>query len=93
MPGEYAGASQAHLKVRQSGMVRKDTLKLTDGKTGPRRVFLNAPAVAILENRPRPGSTYVFPSPFNSRRPLSSALMLWYSVRSRAGIDRRRAIA
>ena len=39
-----------------------DTLKLADAKTGPRRVFLNAPARGILQRQPRSGSAYVFPS-------------------------------
>ena len=33
-----------------------DKLNLGDAKTGPRRVFLNAPARAILERQPRSGS-------------------------------------
>ena len=45
--------------------VDADTLNLTDAKTGPRRVFLNAPARAILKRQPRTGSAYVFPSPWN----------------------------
>ena len=64
-----------------------DTLNLGDSKTGPRRVFLNAPARAILERQPRSGSVYVFPSPVDSRRPLSCNLRLWYSVRKEAGIE------
>ena len=64
-----------------------DTLNLTDAKTGPRRVFLNAPARAILERQPRTGCAYVFPSPTDPRRPLSHNLPLWYSVRKEAGIE------
>ena len=64
-----------------------DTLNLVDAKTGPRRVFLNAPARAILERQPRLGSAYVFPSPVDSRRPLSCNLRLWYSARREAGIE------
>ncbi len=64
-----------------------DTLNLVDAKTGARRVFLNAPARAILERQPRSGSAYVFPSPLDPGRPLSSELMLWYAVRKRAGIE------
>ncbi len=47
-----------------------DTFNLTDAKSGPRRVFLNAPARAILERQPRSGSAYVFPSPRDPGRPL-----------------------
>ena len=64
-----------------------DTLNLGDAKTGPRRVFLNVPARAILERQNRSGSAYVFPSPLDPGRPLSSDLPLWYSVRKRAGIE------
>ena len=64
-----------------------DTLTLVDAKTGPRRVFLNAPARAILERQPRSASEYVFPSPLVPGRPLSSNLRLWYSVRREAGIE------
>ena len=58
-----------------------DTLNLADAKTGPRQVFLNAPARAILERQPRTGNTYVFPSPSKPGRPLSGDLKLWRSVR------------
>ena len=58
-----------------------DALNLADAKSGPRRVVLNAPARAILERQPRSGSVYVFPSPLDPRRPMSSGLPLWYRVR------------
>ena len=64
-----------------------DTLNLVDAKTGPRRVFLNAPARAILKRQPRSGSAYVFPSPLDPDRPLSPNLPLWYSARKEAGIE------
>ena len=64
-----------------------DTLNLTDAKSGPRRVFLNAPVPAILERQPRSGSANVFPSPKDPLRPLYRNLSLWYSVRKEAGIE------
>ena len=64
-----------------------DTLNLADAKSGPRTVYLNAPARAILERQPRLNSPYVFPSPFDSGRPLSAGLGLWRKVRRRAGIE------
>ena len=64
-----------------------DTLNLIDAKSGPRRVFLNAPARAILERQPRAGSFWVFPSPLDPGRPLYSDLPLWNSVREDAGIE------
>ena len=64
-----------------------DTLNLIDAKTGPRRVFLNEPARAILERQPRSASAYVFPATSNPGRPLSHHLPLWRSVRVEAGIE------
>ena len=64
-----------------------DTLNLVDAKTGSRRVFLNAPARAILEQQPRSGSAYVFPSPRDPGRPLYRNLSLWYLIRKEAGIE------
>ena len=64
-----------------------DTLNLADAKTGPRRVFLNAPAHAILERQPRSGCAYVFPSPSNPGRPFSRNLPFWRSVRKEAGVE------
>ncbi len=63
------------------------TLNLVDAKAGPRRVFLNAPARAILERQPQSDSAFVFPSPFDLGRPLSHNLPLWDLVRERAGIE------
>ena len=64
-----------------------DTINLIDAKTGPRRVFLNEPARAILERQPSTGSAYVFPATSNLGRPLSHHLPLWRSVRREAGIE------
>ena len=64
-----------------------DTLNLADAKAGPRRVFLNAQARAILERQPRSGSAWIFPSPLDPERPCSPHLPLWYSVRREAGIE------
>ena len=64
-----------------------DTLNLADAKVGPRQVFLNAPARAILERQPQSGSPFVFPSSLDPGRPRSSELPLWYSARKWAGIE------
>ena len=40
--------------------VEGDTLNLADSKTGPRKVFLNAPARAVIERQPRTDSPFVF---------------------------------
>ena len=63
------------------------TLNLADAKTGPRRVLLSAPARAILERQPRSAGAYVFPSPLDPGRPMSSGLPLWYRVRKEARIE------
>ena len=64
-----------------------DMLNLADAKSGPRRVFLNAPARAILERQPRSGSAYVFPSPSKPGEPISGDLKLWRSVRKEAEVE------
>ena len=64
-----------------------DALNLADANSGPRRVFLNAPARAILERQPRTGNAYVFPSPLKPGRPLSGDLKLWRSVRKETDIE------
>ena len=67
--------------------IEGDTLKIADGKTGPRTAYLSAPARAILERQPRSGSAYVFPSPFDPGRPLWPGLPLWPKVRKETGIE------
>ena len=81
------GCRRGEILVLRWQDVDGDTLTLVDAKTGPRRVFLNAPARAILERQPRSGNAYIFPSPVDSKRPLSCDLRLWYSVRREAGIE------
>ena len=62
-------------------------LDLADGKTEPRRVFLNAQARAVLGRQPRTESPYVFPSASDPARPTDKCLRLWYEARKRAGIE------
>ena len=81
------GCRKSEIRTLRWQDVDGDTLNLADAKTGPRRVFLNAPARAILERQPRSESACVFPSPKNSERPLSRNLALWRSVRKEAGIE------
>ena len=65
-----------------------DRLKLTDSKTGPRRVFLNPQARTIIERQTRQrDSPWVFPSVRTSTRPQDDGLPLWYAVRREAGIE------
>ena len=58
--------------------VEGDTLNLADSKTGPRKVFLNTPARAVIERQPRMDSPFVFPSPRDPERAYSPNLPLWY---------------
>ena len=67
--------------------VASDALYLAGSKTGPRTVFLNTQAQAILASRPRRGSPYVFPSLDDTSRSRSNELSLWRKVRHDAGID------
>ena len=84
------GGRKSEIRTLRWRDVDADTLNLVDAKTGPRRVFLNASARAILERQPRCGSAswyLVFPSPLDPGRPLSRDLKLWSSVRKEAGIE------
>ena len=63
------------------------SLRLRDGKTGPRTVFLNAEARAIIERRIAGGTEFLFPSPKDASRPLGNALSLWHAVRKEAGLE------
>ena len=67
--------------------VAENCLRLLDSKTGPRTVFLNAEARAIIERRMAGDAGFLFPSPCNPRSPLCGGLALWYAVRKEAGIE------
>ena len=67
--------------------VTETCLRLRDSKTGPRTVFLNAEVRVIIERRMTGGTAFVFPSPKDAGRPLSSNLPLWYAIRKEAGLD------
>jgi len=67
--------------------VRDDRLELSDSKTGPRTVLLNAPARDILQRRLQQGnSPWVFPSARDPSHPRYRSLPLWYRIRREAGI-------
>ena len=74
------------LKLRWSE-VNPHTLALSDSKTGPRTVPLNAQARRIIERQPRGPSEFVFPSPRRAGRPRARDLPLWDIVRRDAGIE------
>ncbi len=70
------GCRKSKILILRWQDVDGNTINLDNAKTGPRRVFLNAPARAILERQPRSGSAYVFPAPTDPERPLSRDLPL-----------------
>ena len=74
------------VRLRRDEVVANQ-LRLRDGKTGPRTVFLNAEARTILERRLKGNSEYLFPSPKDISRPLSDKLNLWHSIRREADLD------
>ena len=62
-------------------------LRLHDSKTGPRTVFLNGEAQAIIERRMTGGTEFLFPSPKGGNRPIHDNLPIWYRLRKEAGLD------
>ncbi len=67
--------------------VSGDCLHLADSKTGPRTVFLNEEARAIIDRRMSGNSAFLFPSPRDPERPLCGELALWHTIRKEAGIE------
>ena len=67
--------------------VHGDVLRLRDAKAGPRTVFLNGPARALLARQPRAGSDYVFPSREGPARSRSTELSLWRKIRKQARLE------
>ena len=64
-----------------------DRLRLEDGKTGPRTVYLSAEAREIIERRMEDPGEFLFPSPANPGRPLHGNLPLWQVIRREIGIE------
>ncbi len=67
--------------------VHGDTLHLTSAKTGPRKVFLNRSAQALIARQLKEGSRWVFPSPLDSTRPRKEINTFWAAIRKRVGLD------
>ncbi|MDH3663576.1 MAG: site-specific integrase [Alphaproteobacteria bacterium] len=64
-------------------------LDLSDSKTGPRRVLLGEPAVALLERRRKRQqgrSAFVFPSPADPSRSRASLKSFWLMIRRQADL-------
>jgi integrase len=67
--------------------VKADRLELERTKTGPRIVFLNRQAMALLDRRrPSARAAFVFPSPVDSGRPRASVTAVWQQLRDQAGL-------
>ena len=81
------GCRRGEILALRWNEVDADTIALGDAKTGPRNVYLNAPARCIIERQPRGESAFVFPSPRNPERPHEPHLPLWDRVRKEAGIE------
>ena len=80
------GCRKGELIALRWSEVDDDVLHLADSKTGPRTVFLNRPARAILMRQPRDGPC-VFPAPDDPNVPRSSELSVWRKVRRSADLD------
>ena len=82
----YTGCRSGEIRNLKWNEVGDNTLDLADSKTGPRRVYLNSEARAIIKRQPRTDSPHVFPSPMNPSQPFPEFLSLWHLVRKRIGI-------
>ena len=80
------GCRKGEMLTLRWNEVEGDTIALSDAKTGPRKVYLNAQARRIIERQPRGQSAFVFPSPRNPERPYNPNLPLWDQVRTEAEI-------
>ncbi|MDE0695456.1 MAG: tyrosine-type recombinase/integrase [Boseongicola sp. SB0662_bin_57] len=67
--------------------VHGDRLRLDDGKTGPRTVFLGPEAREIVDRRMAAPGEFLFPSPVSPWRPISGNLKLWDRIRREIGIE------
>ena len=80
------GCRKGEILALQWSDYREGRLFLRDAKTGPRTVWLSAPAREVLDRLPRQGP-WVFPSPQRSG-PLSATALdvFWQRVREEAGL-------
>ncbi len=82
----YTGCRKGEIKDLKWSEVEADTLRLADGKTGPRTVHLGAAARAVVDRQRKGSGPFVFPSPVDPGRPHGERLALWRRVRERAGL-------
>jgi len=67
--------------------VGTDKLSLVATKTGKRDVILSRPAIQILDRRRHCArSTFVFPHPASSTRPITSIDTAWRAIRTQVGL-------
>lgn len=59
----YTGARQGEIATLRWEYVQPPRLALPDSKTGPKTIYLNAPAMAVLDSLPAKASGYVFAAP------------------------------
>jgi integrase len=59
----YTGARQGEIASLRWEYVQPPRLALPDSKTGPKTIYLNAPAIALLDSLPARLTGYVFASP------------------------------
>lgn len=77
----------AHLKWSEVDTERR-VLRLADSKSGPRLVYLNTPAIEVIERQERaPLNPYVFASPTKQGAPISDLKRAWRTIRGLANLD------
>lgn len=81
----YAGARQGEIAALRWEHVQPPRLALPDSKTGPKTIYLNAPAMAVLDSLPSRASGYVFAPDDNQEQPprLDNR---WRALRQRAAL-------
>lgn len=65
----YTGARMGEVALLRWEHVHPPRLALPDSKTGPKTIYLNAPAMAVLDTLPHRASGYVFAAPDDPERP------------------------
>lgn len=82
----FTGCRKGEIIGLRWSEVDGDVLRLHDSKTGPRLVYLNAQARAVLDRQAQNGSDFVFPALDDPLQPRSSELSLWRKVKLKAGL-------
>jgi len=81
------GCRKSEILTLRWSEVDGGVLRLASAKTGPRTVWLNEAAQAVIARQPRTASAFVFPSPRDPARPQYRHLGLWHQARREAGIE------